>query len=284
MKVIVKIVLISLIFINVLILPAYADSYLDKSITLKESGVVEAHHMVQKIPNNEISIERVKNIDTVKSAVGTLQNTKNKFYGTAFAIDDYTLITNNHVVEENFGIAKEPKYHPEKPENLIFSPSRNGDKRPYQFTIKDVKMIKGADVAILHTNKKLSSYITPLKLANIQDLPHFKFKDNITVLGYPAKGYLPELFSKDLKYTMYASKGYYLMKAKSIDPQFYIKSIVRKGSSGSPILNSENEVIGIIMDGSNNVNASLTVRSKNELAYAYELSGYIREQIEKERY
>ena len=33
-------------------------------------------------------------------------------------------------------------------------PSRNANNIPYSFTIKDIKMIKGVDVVIVHTNEK----------------------------------------------------------------------------------------------------------------------------------
>ena len=53
-----------------------------------------------------------------------------------------------------------------------------------------------------------------------------------------------------------------MLKVNSDDPQFYSKMIIRMGNSGSPILNSNNEVVGINSGGMNNTNANATVRAK----------------------
>ncbi|KIX91754.1 hypothetical protein TP70_00275 [Staphylococcus microti] len=245
---------------------------------------MEAQELVQKIDNSELSVSTVNNIHGEISGVGILSNTKNKFYGTGFVIDDYTLLTNNHVVEENFGIVNKAQYRPEQPQNLKFMPSRDANNIPYSFTIKDVTMIKGVDVAILHTNEKLTDKVEPLKLAKESDIEALKFGDKLSSYGYPNKAYLPGDFQDNPRYKMYNSNGFYMLKAKTEDPQFYSKMIIRMGASGSPILNEHHEVVGINPGGMNNKNSNATIRGKNEMAYVFELSGYVREQIEQQSY
>lgn len=59
---------------------------------------------------------------------------------------------------------------------------------------------------------------------------------------------------------------------------------MRKGSSGSPLLNENREVVGIVPNGSNNVGANVTERSKTELAFAFKFTGYVRQEIDKNSY
>ncbi|MDN8760557.1 hypothetical protein Q0M59_19490, partial [Staphylococcus aureus] len=78
-------------------------------------------------------------------------------------------------------------YDPENPSNLKFMPSRNANNIPYSLTIKDIKMLKGVDVAIVHTNEKVTDKVTPLKIANEQNIKDMKLRDKITTYGYPSK-------------------------------------------------------------------------------------------------
>lgn len=147
--------------------------------------------------------------------MGILSNTRTKTYGSAFVIDNHTILTNNHVVESSFGTQENTKYKPENVENLKFYPSRVGNNIPFTFTIKDIKMIKGSDVAILHTNEKLTDKVSKLKLASEQSINSLKYKDKLTSYGYPTKQYLGENFVNDDKYKMYESHGFYLMNANN---------------------------------------------------------------------
>ncbi|QLK86649.1 serine protease [Staphylococcus sp. 17KM0847] len=256
-----------------------AESYLNRTVNERNAGIMEAQELVQQINNNELSFTRLDKINTNISGVGILSNTKNKVYGTAFVIDDYTILTNNHVVEKRFGIVNKAIYEPESPSNLKFMPSRDANNIPYSFTIKDIKMIRGVDVAVVHTNEKLTNKVTPLKIANEKNIKDMKLGDKITTYGYPSKEYLDSDFINDPRYKMYKSEGFYLLKVNSDDPQFYSKMIIRRGNSGSPILNVNNEVVGINSGGMNNTNANATVRAKNELAYVFSFTDYVRKEI-----
>lgn len=279
---------IALIFILSLTFINYgqsnAESYLKRTVNERNAGIMEAQDLVQKIDNSKLNLTKINNIDSSLSGIGILSNTKNKVYGTAFVIDDYTIVTNNHVVEEGFGVTNTAMYIPTKVENLKFMPSRNGMNIPYSFTIKDIKMIKGVDVAIVHTNEKLTDSVEPLKLASIEDIENMKFGVPIITYGYPAKEFLNSAFQNDPRYSIYKSEGFYLLKTISEDPQFYTKMIIRMGNSGSPILNSKNEVVGINAGGMNNTNANATIRAKNEMAYAFSFVGYTRQEILNHKY
>lgn len=201
-----------------LVFPAnytYADSYTEHLINLRSAGVVEAQSLASQIDNSELSVKAINNPQSDISGVGILSNTRTKTYGSAFVIDNHTILTNNHVVESSFGTQENTKYKPENVENLKFYPSRVGNNIPFTFTIKDIKMIKGSDVAILHTNEKLTDKVSKLKLASEQSINSLKYKDKLTSYGYPTKQYLGENFVNDDKYKMYESHGFYLMNANN---------------------------------------------------------------------
>ncbi|HHU6751523.1 TPA: trypsin-like serine peptidase [Staphylococcus pseudintermedius] len=273
--------IISLLFLLVFSFSfgAKADSYVKRTVNERSAGIMEAQDLVQKISNQDLLFHRIDRIDPKISGIGILSNVKNKVYGTAFVVDDHTILTNNHVVEKGFGTINKALYDPENPENLKFTPSRDGHYIPYTFSIKDIKMITGVDVAIVHTNEKLTNYVQPLKIANEDHIKTMNYRDKIVTYGYPAKEYLNNLFSHDLRYKMYQSEGFYLLKANSEDPQFYSKMIIRMGNSGSSIFSANDEVIGINSGGMNNTNANATIRAQNEMAYAFSFTGYVREQI-----
>ncbi|ATF29390.1 trypsin-like serine peptidase [Staphylococcus simulans] len=189
-----------------------AESYLNRTVNERSAGIMEVQELVQQINNSELSFIRLDKINTNISGIGILSNTKNKVYGTAFVIDDHTLLTNNHVVEKGFGVVNKAMYDPERPSNLKFMPSRDANNIPYSFTIKDIKMIKGVDVAVVHTNEKVTDKVTPLKIANEQNIKNMKSRDKITTYGYPSKEYLGNDFINDSRYKMYKSDGFYLLK------------------------------------------------------------------------
>uniref|UniRef100_UPI0015D6F606 hypothetical protein n=1 Tax=Staphylococcus haemolyticus TaxID=1283 RepID=UPI0015D6F606 len=110
------VLIISLTFSNT----SNAESYLNRTVNERSAGIMEAQELVQQINNNELSFTRLDKINTNISGVGILSNTKNKVYGTAFVIDDHTLLTNNHVVEKGFGVVNKATYDLESQSNLKF--------------------------------------------------------------------------------------------------------------------------------------------------------------------
>lgn len=83
---------------------ANAESYLKRTVHERSSGILEAQELVQKINNEQLKLNKNSKINSSINEIGILSNTKNKFYGTAFVIDDHTILTNNHIVEEGFAL------------------------------------------------------------------------------------------------------------------------------------------------------------------------------------
>ncbi|WNM23319.1 serine protease [Demequina capsici] len=134
--------------------------------------------------------------------------------GTGFAYDDSTLITNRHVIEDSRSIEVS---------------TYNGDN----LNATAVSSTTVADIAIVRTNQAvLSSYAI---LAQQDPEPG----DVITVIGYPNGGELTSVSGVVLGSTadpLDAAIGKVLVTSAEVEP----------GSSGSPVLSEDGEVVGVV--------------------------------------
>ncbi|MDN4473697.1 S1 family peptidase [Demequina zhanjiangensis] len=133
--------------------------------------------------------------------------------GTAFAIDAHTLVTNRHVVE---GAA------------LVTLTSYDGR----EMEVAEVQSDTEADLALLTVDEELDEW---LELADEDPV----FGDDVTVSGYPEGDVLttvtgpyrnmaPEVFGTDP------------------DEVLVIRVTAAPGSSGSAVVNAEDEVVGVL--------------------------------------
>lgn len=129
--------------------------------------------------------------------------------GSGFVIDENTIITNAHVVE-NFEDVSIKMYS---------GSSING---------KVVKKDKKRDLALIKVDEKL----TPLKLNYYENL---SIGEEVYAIGAP----------KDIPYTM--TKGIVSAKDRKIGRYNYIQidASINSGNSGGPLVNENGEVIGI---------------------------------------
>ena len=265
------------------------DSYMSNSGFTSAAGANEAKLKAAAIPNSKLTVKRVNNPKGSYSGVGRIYN-KGVTKGTAFVVGDHTIITNNHIVRQTnkspdrkqFSSNLDALYKPVNASNLTFAPAYNsGSALLGNYEIKDVQMIRGLDIAVLHTKKKIDPRVTRYKLASESSINNLKQNDAIYGVGYPSKDLLPITYHYNLErnWRMYKFTGYYLQKAKTQDPQFYTKMIIRKGSSGSPIFNSNGEVIGVNSNGFNITNKATWPAAPYEMAFAQSLTGKQRQTI-----
>lgn len=265
------------------------DSYMFNSGFTSAAGANEAKSKAAAIPNSELTVKRVNNPKGSYSGVGRIYN-KGVTKGTAFVVGDHTIITNNHIVRKTtvspdrkqYANDLDKLYNPISADKLEFAPAYNaGSAMLGTYEIKDVQMIRGLDIAVLHTKKKIDPRVTRYKLASESSINHLKQNDAIYGVGYPSKDLLPITYHYNLErnWRMYKFTGYYLQKAKTQDPQFYTKMIIRKGSSGSPIFNSNNEVIGVNSNGFNITNKATWQAAPYEMAFVQSLTGKQRQTI-----
>lgn len=265
------------------------DSYRTQSAYKKDAGYQEAISKAKTIDNNKLNVQSFNDFtkNNLKlrdkmSGVGTLRikNEKNDRYGTAFVIDKHTIITNNHVVRDK---SYSDIYKYIKPSDMEFRPSREGNSIPYKFKIKDVKMLKNVDIAVLHTYEDVTKYVKPIPFASEYQINHQAFKSKLYGIGYPdVKYYFPNSNLKRYQKLIY--NGYYLQPTYSLTPQFYTKMIIRNGSSGSPILNSKYQLVGVNSSGFNNSGKMTWDASPYEMAYVQALTGQTRKDIIKQMY
>lgn len=265
------------------------DSYMSNSGFTSAAGANEAKSKAAAIPNSKLTVKRVNNPKGSYSGVGRIYN-KGVTKGTAFVVGDHTIITNNHIVRKT-AVSPDRKqyandldklYNPISADKLEFAPAYNAGSAMFgTYEIKDVQMIRGLDIAVLHTKKKIDSRVTRYKLASESSINNLKQNDAIYGVGYPSKDLLPITYHYNLErnWRMYKFTGYYLQKAKTQDPQFYTKMIIRKGSSGSPIFNSNGEVIGVNSNGFNITNKATWPAAPYEMAFAQSLTGKQRQTI-----
>ena len=259
------------------------DAYVTNNAYKKQAGSQTAFKLAQKIDDKAITIDTVdKPIPKPYRSVGRFINYQTDSAGTAVAIDDHTLLTNNHLVEDEKTEPGKRNYRPAKPSMLRFKPMQSPLQTPYTFTVRSVHMIKGVDLAVVHTHENLSNVMTPMPIACEKSIEAMTFKDPIKIVGYPQPKYFASRFPKLAKtpnHQMFITEGYYLNKATTVEPQFYFNGVTRKGNSGSPIMNDDNELIGIFPNAFNNSGKSTFEYNAEEMGYGVAITKHVRKEI-----
>jgi S1-C subfamily serine protease len=147
--------------------------------------------------------------------------------GTGFAIDEHTLVTNRHVIEDSKKLQLQTY-----------------DGRAIAVTA--VSTTTAADIAIVTTQESLGS-----NFANLSFLDPAE-SDIITVVGYPKGGRLSTVSGVVLGTTPDPV-------GSAVGTIFATTAEVEPGSSGSPVLNESGRVVGVVYAKSNNAQQSFIV-------------------------
>lgn len=216
------------------------DNVRDFGQTTYASGINDALKIMKASGNKGVSIEhttpQAANIATVYNWNPT---TKALTYGTGTAIGKHTILTANHVVNDQQ--AHKPMT-PSKVQNLRINLSQQGSKVMRTLTVTGIKMMKYGDVALLYTNEDISKYMSVRKIAPEASITNMKANTPIHLYHY---GLPAGNFKNDPMGTMYHSRGKYSMMARNVNPIGYYQMMAEPGSSGGAILNSKSEVIGV---------------------------------------
>ena len=162
----------------------------------------------------------IEKVNHVKHPVGQLINKNDKTYGTAFIVDDHTIISNYHVAKGDI-------------KHIYFKPQMNS---PYPQDYPTVTLTEKfehekKDIAVIHTKQSLHQY-EKYTLTNQRP----KWFESTTSVGYP---HMPDRLNTDgLNQTTYR----FLFCRGG---RFYVAGTIYHGASGSPMLNSEGRAYGI---------------------------------------
>lgn len=217
-----------------------SDTVRDFGQTTNASGVNDALKIMKASGNKGLSIEHtnpkaanlamIYNWNPISQALT---------YGTGTAIGKHTILTANHVVNDQE--AHKPMT-PSKTENLRVSLQQEGSEIVNTLNVIGVKMMQFGDVALVYTKEDLSKYMKIRPIASEKSISNIKKNTPIHMYHY---GKPSGKYKNDPLGTMYHSKGKYSLKARNVNPIGYYQMMAEPGSSGGAILNSKNEVLGV---------------------------------------
>lgn len=207
-----------------------------------ESGYFEAEKKASKMTQT-LTIDRITPKKANIALIGNkVPNTNQYAYGSSTAIGKHTLLTASHVVDKPN--AKQ-NYDKADLKQIFIQPQRNGTTASHTLKATKIDMIRGGDVALVHTKEDLSQYMQIRKLAPESKIKNMKQGDPLTLNHY-SKRANGQQFINDPHGTMYQSKGQFVMRGHNIHPVTYLRIYSGKGASGGALLNKDNEVTGII--------------------------------------
>ncbi len=194
--------------------------------------------------------------------------------GTAWVATDGALATNAHVAEVftqlpeggEFGFyvrSTVAPYQEHKIENVLLHPGFKAfteawsEAKPQTLSAngepEDLKLIPGYDVALLfpENNEGLQ---TPLKLADYPTLKNLSSGDQVAYAGFPMEGVFKQDFIKPSTTVQVANitsvTDFFRSQSSFGEMQLIQHSLPAiGGASGSPIINSQGEVIGLLSAG-----------------------------------
>lgn len=163
-------------------------------------------------------------------------------YGTSTAIGKHTLLTSAHNVQKP---NPTKSYQTNKLSKLFVQPQRNGNSAPHTLKVTKVDMIRGGDVALVHTKEDLSKYMKIRPLASESKIKKMKKGVSLELNHYSkhTRGY----YENDPAGSMYQSHGQFVMRGSNIHPVTYIRMRAGIGASGGALLNKNGEVTGVIV-------------------------------------
>lgn len=216
------------------------DNVRDFGQTTKESGIDDALKIMKKSGNKGVTIEHAKAKD---ANIATVYNwnpkAKQLTYGTGTAIGKHTILTANHVVNDQN--AHKP-LTPSQPQNMRINILQEGSKIVRTLEVFGVQMLQYGDVSLVYTYEDISKYMKIRKIASESSIKAMKTNTPIHMYHY---GKPTGKYKNDPAGTMYHSKGKYTMPARNVNPIGYYQMMAEPGSSGGAVLNSKNEVIGV---------------------------------------
>lgn len=243
---------------------------------LKPNNLKTGYQLAKSYSNSKTIMRTQGNSNASRyKAVGYIANTNGfagkgiEAMGTGFVIDDYTVLTNAHVIDDQNGRAAQAKY-------ITFMMNRDGKKIPYRFAVKDIVKIPSADLAVLHTKKRLTSYVKPLTLATDAQIMRLKKGTPLYSVGYPYHG-------TDDYTTRYWNQAVFLGHSSN-QTELMMKDRFRSGASGSPLVDANFRVYGVRTYSHKLYNVNDDKYGKVELAGAESLYGYSGWQVLKHSY
>lgn len=235
-----------------------------------------AGNIAKKYSNSIVYRKRIGNNPNSKyKAVGYIKNMNGfagrnvEVQGTGTVIDDYTVLTNAHVVDDQYHNTVSPRY-------LTFYMNRNGNSIPYKFSIKSIKKIKGADIALIYTNKKLTNYVKPLTFATESQIKQLKTGRFLYSVGYPY------INAQNRSYR-YWHKLMFLRNTYN-GKELMTKDIMRGGNSGSVMVDGKYKIYGVRTYGERVDGYDENIYAKYEVAGGFAIKGQVRKDILKYKY
>lgn len=156
--------------------------------------------------------------------------------GTAFIVGPNTVVTNKHVTE--FALSENTQ------QELAVAINENGEE--ILFDIENIIEFNqdehgddgiNIDLAIIQVSPKdgrnLADNIEPLQFASAEEIQNIKEGDKLNYAGYPGEKF-PNL--------LYDEKPIDSINGNMV----FLNSSATPGNSGSPMLNSENKIVGLI--------------------------------------
>lgn len=221
----------------------------------------EANRLAEQIPNYSNYPKDYGNPKgKVFEGVGIISNAVTNMSGTAFVIDDYTVLTNEHLV--NYRGSQQVV----SPSNMTFYPNSYKNRFVNRtIKIKAIYKMPGVnDLAVIRTVQKVTNYTKPIKLASYKEVESLSKGIYIKSVGYPSwSGFTPKFVS---------GRSLVLDKPNQL---FANKLRVDMGQSGSPILNKYNRAVGIVSYNFDNSPYMKGIERSGGVPFTYDVKKFI---------
>lgn len=188
--------------------------------------------------------EKVAGVSEVGKSIGHIRKASGKV-GTGFVVGENTVVTNEHVANE----FKDDFENTAK--KFEFRPSRSGKSIPYVFRVTKVDYSPTADIAILTVGPEVKTGASLSEVAPALSFKQFDANDDhLTVTGYPGD-------KNGVLWTH--SLPTLLNNFDDMESPFLVyNNDTVGGNSGSPILNDQNEVVGVHSHGTSTSKKRMT--------------------------